>query len=258
MKINEQIKELRENAGITQEQLGRMIYPEGGELTGSAISYYENGKRNINLDILERIANLFGYTLELSLTTKVKSNPKINFYKTKSVDDIINLNFEEKLDYIFVKCSNSTIALICDEPEYLIEKLPLGHVHEMLKNSLKGIDTSLLKIILEGQYNGFERDVYWFSNYAKDYILSESKIAEEVLSKAHYLWLDTSFHNDSYSEESFYYTFNNLRLFDENKNDLGIDRWDIDGEDLPLDSELPNELGRFFHNFNDGFFLPLI
>ena len=62
MKIHNQIKQARIKSGLSQEQLS--------EITGihrSDISRFENGKRNLNIPILEKICEAVG--ANLSLTT---------------------------------------------------------------------------------------------------------------------------------------------------------------------------------------------
>ena len=64
MKVNEIIKKLRMEAGLTQEQFGRLIYSDGGELTGAAISQYESGKRTITISHLITLAKYYNVSID--------------------------------------------------------------------------------------------------------------------------------------------------------------------------------------------------
>ena len=61
LKLGKLIKELRENEGLTQEELAKKL-----ETTKSAISRLENHTENIRLITLEKIAETFGKTLNIS------------------------------------------------------------------------------------------------------------------------------------------------------------------------------------------------
>lgn len=57
-KIGSRIKQFRVRQGLTQGQVAEYL-----ELSRSQISHIEKGKRNIELEKLERLANLFGVEL---------------------------------------------------------------------------------------------------------------------------------------------------------------------------------------------------
>jgi len=56
--IHANFKRLRENLHLTQDQLAQYL-----NKTREEISYYETGKRDIPLPVLEKSADLFGVTL---------------------------------------------------------------------------------------------------------------------------------------------------------------------------------------------------
>ena len=58
MTIGENIKRLREDAGITQDQLAQRM-----NVTHSAVSLWESGKRSMNVKTADRLAFILGVTL---------------------------------------------------------------------------------------------------------------------------------------------------------------------------------------------------
>ena len=53
------LRDARENAGIKQYELARMIY-----MTPTSISMYENAQRTPNLETLAKIAKILGITID--------------------------------------------------------------------------------------------------------------------------------------------------------------------------------------------------
>jgi transcriptional regulator with XRE-family HTH domain len=64
--IGKNLKTLREGFGFTQEQLAEFLGVNRVE-----ISYYENGSRNVPLETLIRISDLFGVAIEVFLDADV-------------------------------------------------------------------------------------------------------------------------------------------------------------------------------------------
>ena len=58
--INEKIKELREKSGFRQSQIAEFL-----GVTQTYISKIESGERKITVDQLERLASLYGYSLDM-------------------------------------------------------------------------------------------------------------------------------------------------------------------------------------------------
>ena len=56
--INEKLKMMREKAGLRQGQIADYL-----GVTQTYISKVENGERNLTVDQLENLVNLYGYTL---------------------------------------------------------------------------------------------------------------------------------------------------------------------------------------------------
>ena len=56
-KLSERLKSLRKESKLTQEQMANYL-----EVDQSLITKLENGTRNFNVDLIEKICNLFGCT----------------------------------------------------------------------------------------------------------------------------------------------------------------------------------------------------
>ena len=67
MSFKEQLKKLREDKGLSQTDFAKII-----GLTRSAISMYELGKREPNLDTLEKFANFFNVSIDELIDKKNK------------------------------------------------------------------------------------------------------------------------------------------------------------------------------------------
>lgn len=76
--MKNRIKELRQKAGLTQEQLAKKV-----GLSEQAISYYELGKRNPKIDKWQKLADFFGVSVpylqgyaEINIPNDLKFNSK--------------------------------------------------------------------------------------------------------------------------------------------------------------------------------------
>ena len=56
------LKDLREDSDLTQEELATKL-----NLTQRAYSHYENGNRDIPLEVLIKVADIFGVTVDYLL-----------------------------------------------------------------------------------------------------------------------------------------------------------------------------------------------
>ena len=70
--IGKRLKEAREQVGLTQEQAARAI-----GLVREQLSYYETGRREIDLLSLEKLANLYGYTLSYFLEEEPQTEKEL-------------------------------------------------------------------------------------------------------------------------------------------------------------------------------------
>ena len=91
--INTQIKKLRKEKGLTQNELGNIL-----GLTDKAISKWESGDGNPDISLLPKIAKLFNVTIDYLLTGNIEKN--ITFedpieYVLKNND--VNLMNKEKI-----------------------------------------------------------------------------------------------------------------------------------------------------------------
>lgn len=59
IRLGEKLQQARKNAGLTQSQVEKVI-----GLNQVQLSYYETGKREISITLLERLARLYGYSTD--------------------------------------------------------------------------------------------------------------------------------------------------------------------------------------------------
>ena len=100
----ERIKELRINKGLTQQELGNIF-----GVTSTGVSYWESGKAIPNMDIINKLSDYFGVTIDYMIGKKeLDENNKgmILFRKAEQVNekdkkrlyDIINSTIDAFLD----------------------------------------------------------------------------------------------------------------------------------------------------------------
>lgn len=65
--IANRLKEVRERAGFTQEQVARFL-----DVKREAISYIENGRRPVSTVMLRKLADLYGYRMSYFLDDAAK------------------------------------------------------------------------------------------------------------------------------------------------------------------------------------------
>lgn len=70
--LGEKLKEVRAKSGLTQTQVENCV-----GINQVQLSYYENGKREISISLLEKLANLYGYSLGYFLSTDAAQEPEI-------------------------------------------------------------------------------------------------------------------------------------------------------------------------------------
>lgn len=70
--IGQKLRDARKAAGLTQEQVAAVL-----EINQVQLSYFENGKREINLSLLGKLANLYGYDLEYFVSELGTKEPEI-------------------------------------------------------------------------------------------------------------------------------------------------------------------------------------
>ena len=67
-RIGQRLKEARERCGLTQEQAAKYL-----GVVREVLSYYENGRREIDLVGLKRLADLYGYSIEYFISVSPNS-----------------------------------------------------------------------------------------------------------------------------------------------------------------------------------------
>lgn len=96
-----QLRELRKQKGLTMKQLGKIVGV--GE---SAISQYENGKRQPDYDILNKLADYFGVSVDYLLGRTDVPNPAespldgVEFAFYGEIKDLTDEEREDLADFV--------------------------------------------------------------------------------------------------------------------------------------------------------------
>lgn len=240
------IKELRKNAGLTQEQLGRAVF-----LEGATISMYESGKRVPSIDTLEAIANVFGYTLELSLI-KDDNARGIDFYNDKNASEIANMTIEDIVDYLFVKFTDIEMCRFCQldvEVYGIIDMKSRKNILTKYVEKYLSLGKEALISILNGEYRGYEQDYYTYVSVVQEYLETYKKNIEKFFNCS----LDNVHYIRAYAYAEFsngYWVLESAELLDENEESLDINlvqlplvnTYEGDNFDMPVDETLEDYL----------------
>ncbi|MEZ0535970.1 helix-turn-helix domain-containing protein [Caldicellulosiruptoraceae bacterium PP1] len=83
-KIGIKLQEIRKMRGLTQEQVAKYL-----GITQNQLSYYENGKREISIDMLQQLARLYGcdYNYLLDDRENLDEQVAINFRADEISDE---------------------------------------------------------------------------------------------------------------------------------------------------------------------------
>lgn len=191
-----ELKKIREENGLKQSELARLL-----NVDASMISKYESGARGIDIEFLNRIADCLGYELELELVDKEKLVGVHNrqFYWDKTPVQIMKLSLEDRIDYIFVKCDISIVSKICNIDEYVLSKMSLKDLKEMVSDAVKCKSEEVLFHILNRTYEGYpEEYIVPFAKACFDYINTCNGIDENDIDKIYYF----KFNNEWFEEEN--------------------------------------------------------
>ena len=213
MITNKNIRDLREAHNLTQLQMARAIFVEE-----STLANYEAGRRTPNMDTLEKIANVFGCTVDFTLIQKKGTAKNKDFYKEKSYDEIMNLSVEDLTDYIFITQSDEIISKICDISINIIKSLELSTLKDLLKNTLSNSRRDVVYFMLNNLYSGVELDISLLIEETYEYFKLEENIPRNIVDKVCYI--DFDLYGDIWRGELL---SDNSRLLDVNKEDLGVD-----------------------------------
>ena len=72
MLIGKKLREARKKSDLNQSQVAELI-----GINKAQLSYYETATREINLNILEKLANLYGYKIDYFVTGSEVKDPEI-------------------------------------------------------------------------------------------------------------------------------------------------------------------------------------
>ena len=234
---NYEIIELREKYNMSQKDLAKAIF-----FSPSALCKIEQGLNSVNLETLEKIANVFGHTVELTLKEKKNNHRDYKFFSSKkSYEDIVNMDKEDLVDYIFITKENDVIANICKVNKSVIDNLGLSTIKDLLKQTIYSIDNSLVYYMLNNIHEDVELDISILIEDILNYLKDNESIPDDIVEKTCYIDFDLYRANDGNWESD------KMRLLDKDKNDLGVNHQDIMkyGE-IPLFSS-PQTMDLFYY-----------
>jgi len=100
--IGQRIREARQAAGMSQEELGKAI----GDYTATAISYFEHGLRKVKIEDIQKLAEVLGKDVSYFLSPREATEPiaqvrlrtktKISPSHREEISDFIRFVREQK------------------------------------------------------------------------------------------------------------------------------------------------------------------
>jgi transcriptional regulator with XRE-family HTH domain len=70
--LGAKLQEARKKSGLTQDQVAKIL-----GINKVQLSYYETGSREINITLLQELANLYGYSVGYFLGNEDKKEPEV-------------------------------------------------------------------------------------------------------------------------------------------------------------------------------------
>ena len=144
--VGERIKIAREAAGMTQEQLGRML-----GVTGVSVMRYEKNTRQPRMEQLREIADVLGVTVGYLLGYEsIQSSSLINAVKNRDAREIENiLGLEQgSVVSVFSRRERNKQFLSNDTVRDIIERLELlpPNLQQFVLNNMLHLIDELLKL----------------------------------------------------------------------------------------------------------------
>lgn len=114
--FGDNLKRLREAEGLTQEELGSKL-----NLLRSSISMYENNIRIPSVEIVKRIADYFGVSMDYIVSN---DDPRVNVLSDELLAEIFlrRIKFLEKNDFLSGERLEIIIAFLLSNKEILLRK----------------------------------------------------------------------------------------------------------------------------------------
>lgn len=220
---NTTIKKLRMENKFSQTMLAKAM-----SFDPVTISNYENGKRSVTVDTMERIVNIFGRTLSLELIDKASVSRNVELYKDKTPEEIIELDEKDMIDYIFVKESDETLKCICNLDSKLYELLNYEQIKEILSEHIHRClkaDKAILYNLLTHKYPLYDYNTMDFLCSIHEVIKeSMENMSEDTRYKVEkdLKFLKIELDND------VLLTIDNIQFLDSELNDIGVKREDVE------------------------------
>lgn len=223
---NSIIKKLRMENDFSQTMLAKAT-----SFDPTTISNYENGKRSITIDTMESIVNVFGRTLSLEYMDKTSSSKNIDLYKDKTPEEIIELDEQDIIDYIFVKESDEKLMALCNLDAKIYNRLNYEQIKDILSEHIHRClkaDKAILYNFLTQKYKKYNSYDY----NVMDFLCSIHEVIKESMENMspdikHKIEKDLKFLKIKLNNE-IVLTIDNIQFLDSECNDIGIKREDIE------------------------------
>ena len=214
-----QLREIRENFGLKIREVSRATFISEG-----AISNIEKDTRQPSLDTLKVIANFYGYEVDLNLVEKKSFNKKINFYKPKTAREILSLNKEDLVEYVFVTQSDEVISRIVNIDIDTLRLINLGDLKNILDEHIRKTDNLVVYYKINNLYSDIEIEVaetvdHFKRNLSNNIDDNNYICPAKFLSSIYYIDLNIDY--DYEYEEWDTYSYD-IKMYDKNMNLLSI------------------------------------
>lgn len=239
---NTTIKKLRMENDFSQTMLAKAT-----AFDPTTISNYENGKRNITIDTMEKIANVFGRTLSLEHIDKTSSSKNIELYKDKTAEEIIELDEQDIINYIFVKESDERLMDLCNLDLKVYNRLNYEQIKDILGEHIRRClraDKAILYNFLTKEYPLYDYNVM-------DFLCSIHEVIKESTGNMstdikHKIEKDLKFLKIKL-DGTCSLTIDDIQFLDSECNDIDIKREDIEVGIVKYDfsNEAVNEVVQF-------------
>ena len=81
--IGAKLLELRENAGFQQADVAKIV-----GISRTSLSYYENGERGIDIEILFKLATLYNVSIDYLFGLCKNPSPRVNYEETDEMNSL--------------------------------------------------------------------------------------------------------------------------------------------------------------------------
>ena len=176
-KLGKKLIELRENTGFQQADVAKIV-----GISRAALSYYENGERGIDIEVLFKLATLYNVSIDFLFGLCKDSAPRVNYEET---DEMNSLGYSQEV-YNLLWESSSFNTLLNDMAKHplfkTLEELTYNSRYSKYDEIDSGYRSFLVSKVLYEMISDIFNDWY-YDNPANIQALSKAekaKISKEI------------------------------------------------------------------------------